>query len=566
MVGIITTEFVKLAIVHLSDGTSHFVDQNGFSYGRISEENDVSIWNDKWLWAENSEEVLRSLPPGKILIYSLVCAFLILFAGLTSGLNLSLLSIAPLKIKIMEMSSKPYDRKVLSKKKKLFRNKNTIIQQQNPSGGETNQTNCAKPTLFVGDIIGGQCSSNGVTANIFGSNVLISVTFVLIFGEILPQAVLASNPLKAGYYFAWVVRVLQVLTFPVTYPVALLLDKIIKHQHGTVFTHEEMSNLFGIISQDKDTRDQFHKDELLFLGNFCVIQSIDKKFNTFKTKKKKTDGALKLRTLTVEREMVRWKHVKRFPYDLELDDKGLAKIWECGFSRVPVYKEHDMDVVGICLVKDLILVDPNPKPLLGHYVRRKPVIMSPDTTMIQALNLFRERRTHFALITREVDVVNECLQSGKAMPKTVKFLGAITLEDIMEQLIQEEIEDEFDSSFDVKGITIEEQRLVTHQIFHKRPPHNISPKNQRAAIREKRTELKLKQLHQQQQLFKNVIEHGKAGTGTSELVGRSSTHPQEIVDNTNNKSAKGDVILSPEMETDSKEIEIESKSLLGTES
>ncbi|ETO00219.1 CBS domain multi-pass transmembrane protein [Reticulomyxa filosa] len=203
---------------------------------------------------------------------------------------------------------------------------------------------------------------------------------------------------------------------------------------------------------------------------------------------------------------------------------------------------------------------------IGHYVRRKPVIMSPDTTMIQALNLFRERRTHFALITREVDVVNECLQSGKAMPKTVKFLGAITLEDIMEQLIQEEIEDEFDSSFDVKGITIEEQRLVTHQIFHKRPPHNISPKNQRAAIREKRTELKLKQLHQQQQLFKNVIEHGKAGTGTSELVGRSSTHPQEIVDNTNNKSAKGDVILSPEMETDSKEIEIESKSLLGTES
>jgi len=252
--------------------------------------------------------------------------------------------------------------------------------------------------------------------------IVISVVVVLFFGEIFPQAMLASDPLKAGYYFGWLVQVLEVITFPITYPLAWMLDKIIKHEHSVMFTHEEMATLFDVISGDKeyaDTKQQFERDELLLL-----------------------EGALRLRKLTVQQEMVKWEDVKTFPYGLVLDDDGMASIWESGFSRVPVYKEHEMDIIGICLVKDLLL-EKDTNITLGDCVRRKPVIMDPNTPLIKAINIFQEKRTHFALITRDVDVVNECLDKGLTIPRSVIFLGAITFEDITEEIIQEEIEDEY---------------------------------------------------------------------------------------------------------------------------
>ncbi|ETO27797.1 hypothetical protein RFI_09336 [Reticulomyxa filosa] len=118
--------------------------------------------------------------------------------------------------------------------------------------------------------------------------IIISVTFVLVFGEILPQALLASDPLKAGYYFAWLVKLLQTICFPLTYPLSLLLDVIVKHPHSVVFTHEEMVSLFGVISQDQEARHHFHKDELLLLSlvNFFVLFYFDQ-INKIRNKKKK---------------------------------------------------------------------------------------------------------------------------------------------------------------------------------------------------------------------------------------------------------------------------------------
>ncbi|ETO34659.1 RasGTPase-activating protein, partial [Reticulomyxa filosa] len=93
---------------------------------------------------------------------------------------------------------------------------------------------------------------------------------------------------------------------------------------------------------------------------------------------------------------------------------------------------------------DLIMVDPNKNLLLGQFARRVPVLLSPDTNMIQAINVFRDKKTHFALVTEHAEKILECLQKRCSIPEEVKFLGCITMEDIMEELIQENIEDEYD--------------------------------------------------------------------------------------------------------------------------
>ncbi|ETO18887.1 hypothetical protein RFI_18358 [Reticulomyxa filosa] len=466
---IIAKEFVNLTVLHLSDGSSRYVDQQGVAYKMVPLDDARTSstqfqFNSNWFYSQ----VIRDLPLKEALPFILVCIGLVAFSGITSGLNVSLLSIDPLKIKIMENSTRPYDQKKKgmrdcfglksnkgSKASALFRPRTfsmkmlmmivcvlrKIVKRIKPI---IKNQHFLLVTLLVANAAAMESLPiflDQLVASWLA--VIISVTFVLIFGEILPQALLANDPVKAGYNFAWLVRLLQIIFFPVTYPLSLLLDKIIKHKHSVVFTHEEMSNLFGIISQDKEARGQFHKDELLFL-----------------------DGALKLRMLTVERQMVRWKNVKAFPFDLNLNEEGLTKVWECGFSRVPVFKEHAMDIVGICLIKDLILVNPNDAPLLGNYVRRKPVIMSPNTSMIQALSMFREKRTHLALITKDVDIVNECFSSNQSIPNSVVFLGCITLEDIMEQLIQERIEDEYETSIDERQMSIQD---------YPRPPDGPAP-------------------------------------------------------------------------------------------
>jgi len=392
MAELIAQELTKLSLIHDVNGLAYYKDEQGFYYRQV---------------VQNSQaEIFHHLPTFTLLGDIILCAILVLFGGLTSGLNLSLLSIDPLKIKLMEQSSQPYDRKVVKRVKRVIKNQNFML-----------------VTLLI-------CNAAAMEAlPIFLNNmvvdwvaIIISVTFVLVFGEILPQAILGANPLKAGYHFAWVVLILEIVTCPVTYPLAWLLDKLLKHDHVVVFTHQEMTNLFTLIKTDNeyvDTKSQFQGDELLLL-----------------------QGALKLRSLTVQTEMVKWEDVIKFPYDLILNEEGLTNIWQCGFSRVPVYKDHEMDIIGICLVKDLLL-ERDSEQVLGESVRRKPVILAPETTMIKALNIFQEKRTHFALVTRDVDVVNECLDKGLTIPRSVRFLGAITLEDITEQLIQEKIEDEY---------------------------------------------------------------------------------------------------------------------------
>ena len=58
--------------------------------------------------------------------------------------------------------------------------------------------------------------------------VVISVTCVLFFGEIIPSAIFTGpNQLHIGARLAPVVRVLIWLTYPLSFPISKLLDKIL---------------------------------------------------------------------------------------------------------------------------------------------------------------------------------------------------------------------------------------------------------------------------------------------------------------------------------------------------
>lgn len=74
--------------------------------------------------------------------------------------------------------------------------------------------------------------------------IIISMTGVLIFGEIVPQA-LCTGPsqTKIAYYMCPVVQVFMWITAPITWPIAWLLDKMMGEHEIARFSNDQLKNL-----------------------------------------------------------------------------------------------------------------------------------------------------------------------------------------------------------------------------------------------------------------------------------------------------------------------------------
>jgi metal transporter CNNM len=50
---------------------------------------------------------------------------------------------------------------------------------------------------------------------------------IVVFGEIIPQAVCSRHGLAIGAFFAWPVRIVMFIAYPIAYPIASLLDAVL---------------------------------------------------------------------------------------------------------------------------------------------------------------------------------------------------------------------------------------------------------------------------------------------------------------------------------------------------
>ena len=88
--------------------------------------------------------------------------------------------------------------------------------------------------------------------------VVISVTFVLIFGEIVPQAMFSSDPIKVGAKLAPLVKGLKIILYILAKPLAMLLDRCIPSRHPVYYTHGEIEAIMGFATLG-------HEDEKKFI-------------------------------------------------------------------------------------------------------------------------------------------------------------------------------------------------------------------------------------------------------------------------------------------------------------
>jgi len=406
-------QVLNLSIQQHANGSTTYTDANGVQYLPIGTTNFASV----------SDVINTEIGWQEAVTFSVISLILVLFGGIASGLNVSLLSIDARKNKLMvELAARgsvaisETQRIMMDKIQPLIEDRHLLLVTLLVAGAVCME---ALP-IFLDELVASWLA------------VVISVTFVLVFGEILPQALFTSDPLKAGYRMYYVVIAMKWLLYPICRPLAYLLDIMFPHDEnskGVKFSQKEIAMIMDEISKHRDER--------------TVVA-----------------GALKIAEYTVSDSIVPWDDVQCIDANIKLDSAGLRTIYKTGYSRIPIYEGRKENVIGILLVKTLVLCDPDPELTLKEFLTTRfkvlhtPQIVYPDTPLYDTINLFQEKKTHFAMVVEHQDsaLVTECFEHGRPIPKHIQWAGIITLEDIMEDIIQEEIADEFDSESPLAAI------------------------------------------------------------------------------------------------------------------
>ncbi|GAA5948432.1 hypothetical protein JCM21900_002707 [Sporobolomyces salmonicolor] len=166
------------------------------------------------------------------LVFSIV---LVLLGGVFSGLSLGLMGLDATNLQVLAASGPAQDRqdarKVLSL---LSHGRHFVLVCLLLSNVIVNET----LPVFLDSITGG----SGFIA------VAVSSALIVIFGEVLPQALCAQYGLRIGAKCVGFVRVLMFLESPICYPTARLLDWLLGVQHVHLYRREELKTLIELHS------------------------------------------------------------------------------------------------------------------------------------------------------------------------------------------------------------------------------------------------------------------------------------------------------------------------------
>jgi len=289
---------------------------------------------------------------------------LMVLSGLFSGLNLGLMSLDINSLKIILESGTESQRK----------NAKTIY----PVRKHGNYLLC---TLLLGNVLVNSTFSillgdltNGVIA-IIGSTLAI-----VIFGEIIPQAICSRYGLWVGAKTIWLTYLFMVVTFPISFPLSKILDFILGEELGSIYNRDQLLHLLKVTGDKTD----LEIDEVNIMT-----------------------GALEFKKKTVAHVMTKISDVFCLEVNTFLDFKTIKQIYESGFSRIPVYEGNKNTMVGVLFLRDLAFIDPEDGVSLIsvlNFHKREVYSVYTDQRLDQTLEDFAAGKCHLGIV---IEVISE---------------------------------------------------------------------------------------------------------------------------------------------------------------
>ncbi|XP_071382697.1 metal transporter CNNM1 [Centroberyx affinis] len=363
--------------------------------------------------------VVERPPQADLWLQAGVSVLLLGLSALCSGLNISMLALDPVELRVLQNSGTEKEQKYARKIESVRKHGNYIL--------------C---TVVLGNVLTNTCFVVWM-CQILGMTPLSTASCTLgifFIGEILPHSVASRHSLAIASKTLCATRLLMLVFFPIAYPVSKILD---------IMLHQEISNFY--------TREKL----------VAMLRVTDPYHDLVKEELNIIQGALELRTKTVEDVLTPLSDCYMLSSDAVLDFCTMSDVMQSGFTRIPVYENERSNIVDILFVKDLAFVDPDdctPLKTITQFYKHPMHCVFNDTKLDVMLEEFKRGKSHLAVVQR----VNS---EGEGDP-FYEVMGIVTLEDVIEEIIKSEIVDETDLYTDNRT-----KRRVSH---HERKQQDFS--------------------------------------------------------------------------------------------
>jgi metal transporter CNNM len=232
---------------------------------------------------------------------------------------------------------------------------------------------------------------------------LLSTLLIVIFGEIIPQALFNRRALFYVSTLAPALRAMIALTYPVSKPLQLLLDKLFGKERSQLQSRHEL----GIMISEHLGRQESELDE----GEVEIIR-----------------GALQLSEKRVRDIMMPMNKVFWLTPDTKLTQKKIDEIKSVGRSRIPVFNRRLTQCYGVLLMKELVDLDFDETEYRIDDLTLHPTQMVGSMTALDTMfRKFIGAKSHLIPIEKDDEII-----------------GIVTIEDLIEEIVGHEIEDETD--------------------------------------------------------------------------------------------------------------------------
>ncbi|CAL5367374.1 unnamed protein product [Camellia sinensis] len=309
-------------------------------------------------------------------VYLLISVVLVAFAGLMSGLTLGLMSLSLVDLEVLTKAGQPQDRKNAEKILPIVKNQHLLL--------------C---TLLICNAMAMEALPIFLDALLpaWGA-ILISVSLILAFGEIIPQAVCSRYGLGVGAKLSVVVQLLVIVVFPIAYPISKLLDGLLGKGHSALMRRAELKILVDMHGNEAGKGGELTHHETTIIS-----------------------GALDLTQKTAKDAMTPLSEIFSLDLNSKLDEDTVSLIMSKGHSRIPVYSGSPSNIIGLILVKNLIKCRAeDEKPISILTIRRIPRV-GDSLPLYDILNQFQKGHSHMAAVVKSKHNVKDSV--GNATDK-----------------------------------------------------------------------------------------------------------------------------------------------------
>ncbi|HJQ09116.1 MAG TPA: CNNM domain-containing protein [Candidatus Saccharimonadales bacterium] len=324
------------------------------------------------------------------IVFILVVLQLIGFAAVCSGLNVAFMSLNVADLRRKAKLGNRDARHLFPLRKNMHLTLAAILL--------TNVAAASAAPLVLGSKL------NGIVAGI------ISTLLLVVFAEIVPQALFTRHALTYCGRLYWLLRAMIFVTYPVAKPLQLLLDKLFGRTRPELHTRHEL----GLMVSEHlgNTNSDLDEDEVEIIR-----------------------GALQLSEKRVRDIMTPLRSVYWLKPDEIIDARKINDIKKQSWSRIPVFNKQHTTCYGILLIKDLVDINFDEQATATADLPLHPTEIVGSKTALDTL--FRK------FITGGVHLI--------PIEKNNKLVGIVTIEDLLEEIVGHEIEDETDRTRRVRS-------------------------------------------------------------------------------------------------------------------